>query len=71
VYDSDPVTNSEAELLTNVTYMDAIQRQLGVMDSTAITMCMENNLPIRVFNMNRPGEIVRAIRGEDVGTLVR
>jgi uridylate kinase len=71
VYDSDPVSNPDAVLLTDVTYMDAIQRQLGVMDSTAITMCMENNLPIRVFNMNRPGEIVRAVRGEDVGTLVR
>ena len=70
VYDSDPVTNPDAELLTDVTYMDAIQRQLGVMDATAITMCMDNNLPIRVFNMNRPGEIVRAVRGEDVGTLV-
>ena len=71
VYDSDPVANPDAELLTDVTYMDAIQRQLGVMDATAITMCMDNNLPIRVFNMNRPGEIVRAVRGEDVGTLVR
>ena len=71
VYDSDPVANSDAMLLTDVTYMDAIQRQLGVMDATAITMCMDNNLPIRVFNMNRPGEIVRAVRGEDVGTLVR
>ena len=71
VYDSDPVTNPNAVLLTDVTYMDAIQRQLGVMDATAITMCMDNNLPIRVFNMNRPGEIVRAVRGEDVGTLVR
>ena len=70
VYDSDPVTNPDAVLLTDVTYMDAIQRQLGVMDATAITMCMDNNLPIRVFNMNRPGEIVRAVRGEDVGTLV-
>jgi uridylate kinase len=50
--------------------MEAIQRQLGVMDATAITMCMENHLPIRVFNMNRPGEIARAVRGEDVGTLV-
>ena len=71
VYDSDPVTNPDAVLLTDVTYMDAIQRQLGVMDATAITMCMDNNLPIRVFNMNRPGEIIRAVRGEDVGTLVR
>ncbi len=70
VYDADPVTNPEAVLLTEVAYMDAIQRQLGVMDATAITMCMDNNLPIRVFNMNRPGEIIRAVRGEDVGTLV-
>ena len=71
VYDADPATNADATLLADVTYMDAIQRQLGVMDATAITMCMDNNLPIRVFNMNRPGEIVRAVRGEDVGTLVR
>jgi uridylate kinase len=71
VYDSDPATNPDAMLLTDVGYMEAIQRQLGVMDSTAVTMCMDNNLPIRVFNMNRPGEIVRAVRGEDVGTLVR
>ena len=47
------------------------QRRLRVMDTTAITMCMENDLPIRVFNMNRPGEIAGAVRGEDVGTLVR
>jgi uridylate kinase len=71
VYDADPVTNPGATLLTDVTYMDAIQRQLGVMDATAITMCMDNNLPIRVFNMRRPGEIIKAVRGEDVGTLVR
>jgi len=71
VYDADPMTNPDATLLTEVTYMDAIQRQLGVMDATAITMCMDNNLPIRVFNMNRPGEIIRAVRGEDVGTRVR
>ena len=71
VYDSDPVTNPDAVLLTDVTYMDAIQRQLGVMDATAITMCMENDLPIRVFNITVPGNIARAVRGEPVGTLVR
>ena len=71
VYDSDPVTNPDAELLTDVTHMEAIQRRLRVMDATAITMCMDNKLPIRVFNMNRSGEIARAVRGEDVGTLVR
>jgi len=71
VYDADPMTHPDARLLSDVTYMEAIQRQLGVMDATAITMCMDNHLPIRVFNMNRPGEIARAVRGEDVGTLVR
>jgi len=71
VFDSDPMENPEAKLIPDLTYMDAIQRQLGVMDATAITMCMDNHLPIRVFNMNRPGEIARAVRGEDVGTLVR
>jgi uridylate kinase len=70
VYDADPATTREARLLNDVTYMEAIQRQLGVMDATAITMCMENHLPIRVFNMNRPDEIAEAVRGEDVGTLV-
>ncbi len=70
VYDADPAVTPGARLLHNVTYMEAIQRQLGVMDATAITMCMENHLPIRVFNMNRPGEIAGAVRGEDVGTLV-
>ena len=70
VYDADPETTPDARLLGSVTYMEAIQRQLGVMDATAITMCMENHLPIRVFNMNRPGEIAGAVRGEDVGTLV-
>ena len=70
VYDADPATTPEAHLLGSVTYMAAIQEQLGVMDATAITMCMENHLPIRVFNMNRPGNIAGAVRGEDVGTLV-
>jgi uridylate kinase len=70
VYDADPATTPDASFLSSLTYMEAIQRQLGVMDATAITMCMENHLPIRVFNMNRPGEIARAVRGEDVGTLV-
>ncbi len=70
VYDADPETNPDAVLLPDLGYMEAIQRQLGVMDATAVTMCMDNHLPIRVFNMNRPGEIARAVRGEDVGTLV-
>jgi len=70
VYDDDPVTNSAARMLHDVTYMDVIARRLQVMDTTAITMCMDNGLPIRVFNMTKPGNIATAVRGEDVGTLV-
>jgi uridylate kinase len=51
--------------------MEVLSKGLRVMDSTAITMCMDNDLPIRVFNIVKPGNIVAAIRGDDVGTLVR
>jgi uridylate kinase len=71
VYDSDPVTNPDANLLTDITYLDVISQGLNVMDSTAITMCMDNELPIRVFNLMTPGNIPRAVRGESIGTLVR
>jgi uridylate kinase len=70
VYDSDPRTNPGANMLTDVTYLEVIAERLQVMDSTAITMCMDNDLPIRVFNMTEPGNIARAVRGEAVGTLV-
>ncbi len=70
VYTADPEKNPEARLLSDLDYMHAISEQLGVMDTTAITMCMENDLPIRVFNMTVPGNIARAVRGESVGTLV-
>jgi len=71
VYDADPVGNPDAKLLTDVTYLDVIAQGLNVMDSTAITMCMDNKLPIRVFNLNTPGNIPRAVRDEPIGTLVR
>ena len=70
IYTADPTTDPDAELLAELDYMHAIAEQLGVMDTTAITMCMENDLPIRVFNMTVPGNIVRAVRGEAVGTVV-
>jgi len=71
VYDDDPMTNPDANLLRDVTYMDVISQGLNVMDSTAITMCMDNEIPIRVFNLTTPGNIPRAVRGESIGTLVR
>jgi uridylate kinase len=70
IYTADPMTSPDAELLSELDYMHAIAEQLGVMDTTAITMCMENDLPIRVFNMTVPGNIARAVRGEPVGTVV-
>jgi uridylate kinase len=70
IYTSDPETNPDAELLHELDYMHAISEQLGVMDTTAVTMCMENNLPIRVFNVTTPGNVAKAVRGEPVGTLV-
>jgi uridylate kinase len=60
----------DAERLESLDYMRAISEQLGVMDTTAVTMCMENDLPIRVFNMTTPGNVAKAVRGEPVGTLV-
>lgn len=71
VYDADPEQHADAVLLHDLTYMEVLERGLRVMDSTAITMCMENDLPIRVFNITVPGNVARAVRGEPVGTLVR
>ena len=70
VYDADPVTHPDAKLLTELTYMDVLAQELRVMDSTAITMCKDHGLPIVVFNITVPGNIVRAVRGERIGTLV-
>jgi uridylate kinase len=70
VYTADPVVDPEAKLLRDLSYMEVISDQLKVMDATAITMCMDNNLPIRVFNITAPGNIAAAIRGDSVGTLV-
>ncbi len=70
VYNADPSEHAGAELLDDVSYMNVISERLQVMDATAITMCMDNELPIRVFNMMKPGNIAAAVRGEPVGTLV-
>ncbi len=71
VFSADPETDPSAEMIPELSYMEVLERGLRVMDSTAITMCMENDLPIRVFNIAVPGNIARAVRGEPVGTLVR
>jgi uridylate kinase len=69
VYDSDPMVNDDAKMFNSVSYIDVLNRGLKVMDSTAISLCMDNRLPIVVFNLKAPN-IMRILSGEDVGTLV-
>src|SRR5438105_3508851 len=70
IYDADPVLVKDAKMFDQITYLDILKRGLRVMDSTAITMCRENQLPIVIFNLNRPGNIRRVVSGEKVGSLV-
>lgn len=70
VYTADPRTDPDAVMIEEITHMDAIRRQLRVMDSTALTLCMENRLPLYVFNMDDERNIERIVSGERVGTLV-
>lgn len=70
VYDSDPNTNPDAEFIHEIAYMDVLARGLNVMDLTAVTLCKENNLPIRVFSLREPGNITKVVVGSDLGTLV-
>jgi uridylate kinase len=70
VYDSDPLKNPDAKRFDHVSYMEAINRRLEVMDSTAISLCMDNHLPILVLNLWQTDVLRRAIRGEQLGTLV-
>ena len=70
VYTADPNTDSSAELIEQITHMEALERRLRVMDATALTLCLENNLPIHVFNMDDETNIDRIVCGERVGTLV-
>ena len=71
VYSADPKKDPSAELIPEITHMDAIQRELKVMDATALTLCMENGLPIHVFNMDDEQNIDRIVCGSAVGTLVK
>jgi uridylate kinase len=70
VYDDDPRRNPDAQKFDRLTFIEAINRRLQVMDATALTLCMDNAMPIIVFNVQSPGEIERIILGEQVGTLI-
>jgi len=71
IYDKDPVKHPDAKLLKEITYLDAINKNLKVMDHTALTLCMENNLPIIVFNIKKKGNLMKILLGEPVGSVVR
>jgi uridylate kinase len=70
VYDSDPEKNPKAVRYETLTYTEVIQKELKVMDATSVALCMDNEIPIRVFNIMVPGNLKRILQGEDVGTLV-
>jgi len=71
VYDRDPAKHTDAVRYSEVTYDEALARRLGVMDATAIALAREQNLPLRVFSINKPGSLLRAVVGENEGTLVK
>lgn len=71
VYDKDPEKHADAVMYTRLTYLDVLQQRLRVMDSAAISLCMDNKLPIGVFNLFVPGNIKRVVMGEDIGTIVK
>jgi uridylate kinase len=70
VYTADPVEDPQAQLLEKVRYLEVLERGLKVMDTTAISLCMDNRLPIVVFNVRQPGNIRRIVLGERVGSVV-
>jgi uridylate kinase len=70
VYDSDPRLNPDAKKFDELAYIEVLQRGLGVMDSTAISLCMDNKIPIVVFSIDEPGNILKAALGQDIGTIV-
>jgi uridylate kinase len=70
VYDADPEKHPDAKRYTHLTFDKVLSDRLNVMDATAIVMCRDNNLPLRVFNLFHAGDLLRIVRGEDVGTVV-
>ena len=70
IFDKDPVQFADAVKFDEISYMNVLQKGLKVMDSTAISLCMDNRMPILVFNMKNEGNILRAVHGETIGTLV-
>jgi uridylate kinase len=70
IYDADPMVVRDAKKFSHITYMDVLKKGLKVMDSTAISLCKDNNLPIIIFNLNESGNIKKVVTGEKIGSLV-
>ena len=71
IYDADPEKNPKAKKIKEITYLEVLQKGLKVMDSTAISLCMDNHLPIIVYDLKRKGNLRRIVQGEKIGTLVK
>ena len=71
VYDRDPMRHADAKRYEEISYNQALAERVGVMDATAIALCRDQNMPVRVFNMNKPGALLRILRGESEGTLMK
>ena len=71
LYDSDPVINRGAKMIKEIRYMEVLERQLKVMDMTAISLAMDNNLPLSVFNLKKEGNLRKVVCGEEVGTMIK
>jgi uridylate kinase len=71
IYTDDPIKNPQAEFIDEISYLETINRGIRVMDHTALTLCMENKIPILVLNINKPGNLLKGVRGERVGSLIR
>ena len=71
IYSDDPVTNPDAVFYDRISFDEALEQKLGVMDATALVLCSEHNMPVRVFNIFEPGHLGRIVEGQDVGTLVQ
>ena len=70
IYTADPKKDKNATMIEDLTYLDVLNKKLNVMDATATTLCMDNNIPILVYNMNKKGNLLKVVNGDKIGTLV-
>ena len=71
VFDKDPATHKDSKKFDQISYTDILQKNLKIMDGAAISLCRDNNMPLIVFNLNKRGDLIRALRGEKIGTLIQ